>query len=94
MAFGSHRSGPNRDLDPSQVVKAAFTIPRRQAGAGQADRRGLVHGELVGCQIGNQLHDYLVLLLRLDHPALEVVPKLAGPEAPCLIPASGRASEE
>jgi aminoglycoside phosphotransferase (APT) family kinase protein len=38
--------------------------------------------ELVGCKIGNQLHDYLVLLVQLRHPSIEVVVKLAGPEAP------------
>jgi len=38
--------------------------------------------ELAGCQIGNQQHDYLVLLLQLRHPSMKVVAKLAGPEAP------------
>ena len=42
--------------------------------------------ELIGCQIGNQHHDYLVLLVQLRHPAIEVVVKLAGPEAPLACP--------
>ncbi len=42
--------------------------------------------ELVGCQIGNQHHDYLVLLVQLRHPSLEVVVKLAGPAAPMASP--------
>lgn len=37
--------------------------------------------QLVDYQIGNRRHDYLVLLLRLRHPSLQVVVKLAGPEA-------------
>jgi len=38
--------------------------------------------ELIDCQIGNQHHDYLVLLLQLRRPSVKVVVKLAGPEAP------------
>lgn len=38
--------------------------------------------ELIGYEIGNQHHDYLVLLVQLRHPSIEVVVKLAGPEAP------------
>ena len=38
--------------------------------------------ELIDCQIGNQHHDYLVLLLQLRRPSVQVVVKLAGPEAP------------
>lgn len=38
--------------------------------------------ELAGCQIGNQQHDTLVLLLQLRRPAMKVVAKLAAPEAP------------
>lgn len=38
--------------------------------------------ELAGCQIGNQQHDTLVLLLQLRRPAMKVVAKLATPEAP------------
>lgn len=38
--------------------------------------------EWVDCKIGNQLHEYLVLLVQLRHPSMEVVIKLAGPEAP------------
>jgi aminoglycoside phosphotransferase (APT) family kinase protein len=37
--------------------------------------------ELIDCQIGNRHHDYLVLLLQLRRPSIEVVAKLAGPEA-------------
>jgi aminoglycoside phosphotransferase (APT) family kinase protein len=37
---------------------------------------------LVACQIAKQLPDYLVLLVRLRHPALQIVVKLAGPNAP------------
>ena len=37
--------------------------------------------DLVDYKVGNQHHDYLVLLVRLRHPSLEVVVKLAGPEA-------------
>ena len=36
---------------------------------------------LIDCQIGNQHHDYLVLLVRLDCPSIQVVVKLAGPQA-------------
>ncbi len=38
--------------------------------------------ELAGCKIGNQQHDYLVLLLQLRRPSMKVVAKLAGPDAP------------
>ncbi len=38
--------------------------------------------EIVDYQIGNQRHDYLVVLVQLRSPAMEVVVKLAGPEAP------------
>lgn len=37
--------------------------------------------ELIDYTIGNQQHDYLVLLVQLRYPSLEVVIKLAGPEA-------------
>jgi Ser/Thr protein kinase RdoA (MazF antagonist) len=37
--------------------------------------------ELIDYQIGNRQHDYLVLLVRLRHPSIKVVVKLAGPEA-------------
>lgn len=37
--------------------------------------------ELVGCKIGNQQHDYVVLLVQLRSPLLQLVVKLAGPEA-------------
>jgi len=36
--------------------------------------------------IGNQHHDYLVLLVQLRHPSIQVVVKLAGPEAPMACP--------
>ena len=36
---------------------------------------------LIACQIGNQHYDYVVLLVRLDRPSIEVVVKLAGPQA-------------
>ena len=42
--------------------------------------------ELVDYKIGNQRHDYLVLLAQLHHPSLEVVIKLAGPKAPYACP--------
>lgn len=42
--------------------------------------------ELNGAKVGNQHHDYLVLLIRLRHPSIEVVVKLAGPEAPLACP--------
>ncbi len=42
--------------------------------------------ELVDYKIGNQRHDYLVLLVQLQRPSLEVVIKLAGPEAPYYYP--------
>jgi len=42
--------------------------------------------ELVNYEIGNQHHDYLVLLAKLHHPTAEVVIKLAGPEAPISCP--------
>ena len=42
--------------------------------------------EMVGYQIGNWHHDYLVLLVQLRHPSIKVVVKLAGPEAPMRCP--------
>lgn len=42
--------------------------------------------ELAGYEVGNRHHDYLVLLVRLRHPAIDVVVKLAGPEAPLACP--------
>lgn len=42
--------------------------------------------EIVNYKISNQRHDYLVLLLQLRSPALELVVKLAGPEAPYAYP--------
>jgi len=42
--------------------------------------------ELVGYEIGNRRHDYLVLLARLSHPSIKVVIKLAGPKAPIECP--------
>ncbi len=38
--------------------------------------------EIVDYKIGNQRRDYLVVLVQLRSPALELVVKLAGPEAP------------
>jgi fructosamine-3-kinase len=38
--------------------------------------------EIVDYKIGSQRHDYLVLLVQLHSPSLELVIKLAGPEAP------------
>jgi hypothetical protein len=38
--------------------------------------------ELIDCTIGNQQHDYLVLLAQLRNPSIGVVIKFAGPEAP------------
>lgn len=38
--------------------------------------------KLVEYTIGNRHHDYLVLLARLERPSLDVVIKLAGPQAP------------
>ena len=37
---------------------------------------------LIDCQIGNQHHDYLVLLIRLDRPSIQIVVKLAGRQSP------------
>ncbi len=37
--------------------------------------------ELINYEIGNQQQDYLVLLVQLRHPSIEVVVKFAGPEA-------------
>ncbi len=42
--------------------------------------------EVVDYRIGNQHHDYCVLLVQLRHPTTEVVVKLAGPEAPLACP--------
>jgi aminoglycoside phosphotransferase (APT) family kinase protein len=42
--------------------------------------------ELIDYKIGNQQHDYLVLLVQLRNPSIEVVVKLAGPEAPLACP--------
>ncbi len=42
--------------------------------------------ELVDYKIGNWHHDYLVLLIQLRRPSIEVVAKLAGPEAPLACP--------
>jgi len=41
---------------------------------------------LIDYKIGNQHHDYLVLLVRLQQPSIEVVVKLAGPGAPYACP--------
>ena len=37
--------------------------------------------EIIDCQIANRQHDYLVLLLQLRRPSIDVVVKFAGPEA-------------
>lgn len=42
--------------------------------------------ELRNCKIGNRHHDYLVLLAQLRRPSIQVVIKLAGPEAPLACP--------
>lgn len=42
--------------------------------------------EIIKTTIGNQHPDYLVLLVRLRRPSLEVVVKLAGPKAPLHCP--------
>ncbi len=42
--------------------------------------------ELADYTIGNRHRDYLVLLARLCHPSIEVVVKLAGPQAPMACP--------
>ena len=42
--------------------------------------------EIVDHTVMNRRHDYIVLLLRLHHPSIEVVVKLAGPEAPVACP--------
>jgi aminoglycoside phosphotransferase (APT) family kinase protein len=42
--------------------------------------------ELADYRVGNRHHDYLVLLVELRHPSIEVVVKLAGPEAPLACP--------
>ena len=38
--------------------------------------------QLLDCQVGKRAHDYLVLIAQLERPALKVVIKIAGPEAP------------
>lgn len=42
--------------------------------------------ELIDHKIGNQHHDYLVLLVQLRRPSIDVVIKLAGPAAPLACP--------
>jgi aminoglycoside phosphotransferase (APT) family kinase protein len=42
--------------------------------------------DLVDFTITHRLHDYFVLLVRLSHPAMQVVVKLAGREAPLACP--------
>jgi hypothetical protein len=42
--------------------------------------------ELVSYEVGNQHPDYLVLLIQLEHPAMKVVVKIAGPAAPLACP--------
>jgi len=42
--------------------------------------------ELIHCTVGNQHHDYVVLLVQLRRPAIEAVVKLAGPAAPLACP--------
>jgi len=42
--------------------------------------------ELVSYEIGNQHHDYLVLLIQLEHPSIKIVVKIAGPDAPLTCP--------
>jgi fructosamine-3-kinase len=41
---------------------------------------------LVGYEVANRHHDYLVLLAQLRRPSIQVVVKLAGPEAPLACP--------
>jgi aminoglycoside phosphotransferase (APT) family kinase protein len=41
--------------------------------------------EIVDQKIGNQHHDYLVLLIQLRRPSIKIVIKIAGPEAPMAI---------
>jgi fructosamine-3-kinase len=42
--------------------------------------------ELLGYEVANSHHDYLVLLAQLRHPRIKIVIKLAGPEAPLACP--------
>ncbi len=42
--------------------------------------------EVIRYKIANQHHDYLVLVVQLRRPSIEVVVKLAGPEAPLACP--------
>lgn len=42
--------------------------------------------EVLECRVGKQLHDYFVLFVQLRHPTIEVVVKLAGPEASLACP--------
>jgi fructosamine-3-kinase len=42
--------------------------------------------QIVNQKIGNQHHDYLVLLVKLRQPSLEIVVKIAGPDAPMASP--------
>jgi fructosamine-3-kinase len=41
--------------------------------------------EILDQKIGNQLHDYLVLLIQLRRPSIKIVIKIAGSEAPMAI---------
>ena len=41
---------------------------------------------VTGLRVGKLRHDYVVLLLDLRHPSIEVVVKLAGPQAPLACP--------
>jgi hypothetical protein len=42
--------------------------------------------ELVSYEVGNQHHDYLVLLIQLEYPSIKIVVKIAGPDAPLTCP--------
>jgi aminoglycoside phosphotransferase (APT) family kinase protein len=60
-------------MEPDESLKLLRLLLKEKIGSGV---------EIVDYQIGNQRHDYLVLLVQLRSPSLEVVVKLAGPEAP------------
>jgi aminoglycoside phosphotransferase (APT) family kinase protein len=69
------------DTDSSNSLTPASPILREQLQAILQETFGS-RVEIVDTKIGNQRHDYLVLLIRLASPDLTVVVKLAGPEAP------------
>ncbi len=68
-------SSPKSSGLPGEPYKQLLPLLRQTLGA---------NTEIIDGKIGNQRHDYLVLLIQLCSPDIQVVVKLAGPDAPIL----------